>query len=84
MKPVDRGVGSMTFRLKSEAEALSGYTFSDYQPATYSTQVVAGLNIMVLVKTDLGDIMVTIFEPLPFTQKQPFVTKVEWVNGKPQ
>eukprot|EP00826_Nyctotherus_ovalis_P051843 TRINITY_DN6501_c0_g1_i7.p1 TRINITY_DN6501_c0_g1~~TRINITY_DN6501_c0_g1_i7.p1 ORF type:complete len:106 (-),score=28.97 TRINITY_DN6501_c0_g1_i7:45-362(-) len=65
-KPMDNEVRSMTLSQKEQIESKLNTSFSVFNPLSYQTQVVAGINYK--VKVDVGEgkeISVVIFKALP-------------------
>ena len=83
MVPLDAKIGNMVMSLKRQIERKTGKIFAKFQPKSYSKQVVAGMNYNVLIKTEQGDMLVKIYEPLPMTGTPPLVTDVSFVNTPP-
>ena len=78
---MDAEVAAMVAALKAAAEEKAGSTFATFVPLKYTTQVVAGTNFMVRVKTGEGECAhVKIYEPLPHTGQPPTLSSI--VTGK--
>ena len=70
-------VALMVAALKEDIEVQAGETFETFDPISYKSQVVAGINYDVTVRTgDEKSVVVRIFKPLPHTGEPPKVTSV--------
>ena len=68
---------SMVSALKEDIEVQAGEKFETFNPISYKSQVVAGINFDVTVRTgEAKSVVVRIFKPLPHTGEQPMVTSV--------
>jgi len=77
LKKIDARMNNILTNLRADIEKEAGTTYRYFQPIGFEQQVVAGKKYKVQVNTEQGRILVTIIEPLPFTNKPPFVTTVE-------
>lgn len=59
--------------VKAEVESRLGTSFSHFQALKVTTQVVAGVNYLIKVKTNANVFHVKIAKPLPHTGQAPFV-----------
>jgi len=50
-KQIDEETNKFVLSLRSEIESQVGYTFEEFKPISYKTQVVSGLNYFVKIKT---------------------------------
>ena len=63
--------------LKSAIEEEAEQLYSTFEPISYITQVVAGINYKIKIKVSADDyIHVTIYVPLKHTQSPPAITEV--------
>eukprot|EP00670_Eutreptiella_braarudii_P006212 CAMPEP_0174285428 /NCGR_PEP_ID=MMETSP0809-20121228/8764_1 /TAXON_ID=73025 ORGANISM="Eutreptiella gymnastica-like, Strain CCMP1594" /NCGR_SAMPLE_ID=MMETSP0809 /ASSEMBLY_ACC=CAM_ASM_000658 /LENGTH=97 /DNA_ID=CAMNT_0015381215 /DNA_START=28 /DNA_END=321 /DNA_ORIENTATION=+ len=77
-QPMTEEVSTMVVALRSATETSAGVEFAVFEPIQYSTQVVAGTNYFVKVKTDEDQyVHVRIFQPLPHTGAPPEVHSVQ-------
>ncbi|KAL8560165.1 hypothetical protein ACOMHN_021660 [Nucella lapillus] len=72
VSPVTPEVTEICKNLKAEVEGKAGKKFDTYNPLTFASQVVAGVNYFVKIEVD-GDehVHVRIFQPLPHTGQKP-------------
>jgi len=61
-KAIDEETAKWVVSLKGDVEHLAGYSFEEFKPVAYKTQVVSGLNYFVKVKTGDSYIHVTIWK----------------------
>lgn len=76
-QPMTDEVKTMTMKFKANAEAKMNATYATFEPESYQSQVVAGTNYNVKVKTDKGYIKIKIFKPLPCNGTEPQFKNVE-------
>ena len=67
----------MFLELQGEIEEETGEQYSDFEIIGCTSQVVAGTNYWVSIRTDKGLIRVKVFEPLPYTRQPASVVEVE-------
>ncbi|XP_063298033.1 cystatin-A [Pelobates fuscus] len=80
--PATPEIQELCDKVKAQAEAKSGKTFSQFIALSYKTQVVAGKNLF--IKIDAGDIFphVRVYQALPHTNKGPEVHSVQLDQSK--
>jgi len=61
-KKIDDETAKFVLSLKSDVEHLAGYSFEEFVPVAYKTQVVSGINYFVKIKTGDNYIHVTIWK----------------------
>lgn len=64
--------------IRSDVEKGFGVTFKTWSPTEVSTQVVSGKNYKYTVQTEYGFLEVLVHQPLPWTNKGPELTSVNW------
>lgn len=62
--------------VRKSVETQLDHHFSKFEAVSYSTQVVAGLNYIVVVDTGDEVLHVKIAQPLPYLKKDPFLMSV--------
>ena len=62
--------------LKGEVEKEAGAEYSDFEIVGCTSQVVAGTNYWVKVRTDKDYVHFKVYEPLPYTQEAAEVVEV--------
>lgn len=69
-KPVDDTIVGVCNEVKSHVENHLGKTFQTFEPVSYKTQVVAGTNYKVKVRTENDFIHIKVHKPLPHNGTQ--------------
>jgi cystatin-A/B len=65
VKNADNSIVELCNDIKSSAENHLGQTFTVWEPVHYKTQVVAGTNYLIKVKTDTDYVHVKVHKALP-------------------
>ena len=76
-KEPDQEIIQMANNLRSEMESQAGFTFTQFNVLSYTTQVVAGINYKLKIQVGEKTIDVVIYKPLPHTNQEPTVTSVQ-------
>ena len=76
-KAPDQEVIALANSLKSQIEQQAGFTLSEFNVVSYTTQVVAGVNYKLTIKNGDKTLTVVIYKPLPHTNESPSVTSVD-------
>ena len=80
-KEMTNDVKELTIALKSEAEKSLNETFSKFEPLSFKSQVVAGVNYFVKVDIGNGNIILRIYKPLPHTNEQPSLSSLKKISN---
>lgn len=64
-KEADADIVAYANEVKASVETALGRTFTTYEPTHYKSQVVAGINYSIKIKTDTDYIHVKVHKPLP-------------------
>lgn len=64
-KPMKPQVSEIAMKVKPQVEAKMNATYATYEPLTFATQVVAGTNFLITIKTDNGNIKIKVWQKLP-------------------
>ena len=76
-RPVDEKLAGIVANLKNDAEAQAQSTFAVFEAIACTSQVVAGTNYLVRVRTsDTEFVHLKIFEPLPHTKQPAQLTSI--------
>jgi len=85
--PATDEIQAIVDQVRDEVEALTNRVspFTNYEPKTYRSQVVAGMNYD--IRLDVGEyeyLEVSVFESLPLPQSSLTVTGIRWVDDDGQ
>lgn len=70
-------VKKMAMKFKTKVQNFLGMNFPIYGAFSFKTQVVAGTNFFIKVKTCHGMINIKVFKPLPYTEQEPTLVEVK-------
>ena len=76
-RPMEDDVKQLALQLKGAVEAKMNATYATFEPETFQSQVVAGTNYSIKVKTDKGHIVMKVFVPLPCNGTEPVLKEVK-------
>ena len=65
---------AMVAALKAEAEAQLGSQYTEFEAVALTSQVVAGTNFQVKIRTNTGFVHIKIYRPLPHTGQPPQIS----------
>ena len=76
IRAADEDESAMFTGLKAECEAKASATYSTFEVVGCTSQVVAGTNFWVKLRTDQGFVHMKVFRPLPHTGQPANVVEV--------
>jgi cystatin-A/B len=79
-KQPDEEVRGICNEIKSQVESKLNASYGTFEPLSYQTQVVAGTNFLIKVKTDNGQLKIKVHRPLPHAGPQLTLMEAEPIS----
>jgi len=75
--PVEEEQIAIANQVKAQVESHLGKSLTEYSPISFTSQVVAGINYLIKVKTGEAEyIHIKVHKPLPYKSEDPSVMEV--------